>query len=235
MNSHSKKVISISILTAIPLVVIVFRSFIITRRGWSTPEIQFQTIYWMVRVALAPLVVLYIVGFWTDVNRFFLLSLRQLTGFSSYLFLHWSISFILCKLLLTDFDPRNWNLFNIIKNESSQLNFLCYTISVFVFYLWVYVERYGKASGQAALLEGELTDSKRESLNQKKNLESKLPKDKLDKLTIKTGSKVNIVPVQSITYLQADGPYVKIVTNDKVHLLNTPLYELQKQLPESLL
>ena len=235
MSTQSKKITFISTLAVIPLGIIVFRNFITTRKGWSIPEVQFQTIFWCVRALLAPLIVLYVIRYWTDVNRIYRLVFTQVIGVTTYLFLHWSMSFFLCKLLLKDFDQRNWNLFNIVKDESILLNFFSYIIPVFVFYLWIYVERFGKATSQAILLEQELADSKFERFGQTENLNPAPAKETLDKLTIKTGTKITIVPVNTIAYLQADGPYVKIVTEEKSHLLNTPLYELYKLLPESFL
>lgn len=235
MNSLSRKVIAVSSLAILPLAVIVFKSFIITRRGWSIPEIQFQTIFWIVRTVLAPFVVLYSVKFWTEINRGYLLLLRQTIGFMAYLFLHGVISFGLCKLFLEDFDPRNRNLFNIIKDNSLLQNFLSYVISVFIFYLWVYFERYREEARKSAILETELADSKLGLLKHEKNLKSKSAKETLDKLTVKNGSKVTVISVQSIAYLQASGPYVKIITDDRVYLLNTPMYELQRMLPPAFL
>lgn len=235
MNSLSRKVFVISCLTILPLAVMVIKSFILTRRGWSIPEIQFQTIFWIVRTLLAPLVVLYSVKFWTEINRAYLLLLRQAIGFMAYLFLHGVISFGLIKLFLEDFDPRNWNLVNIIIDNSLLLNFLSYVISVFIFYLWVYFERYREEARKSAILETELTDSKLELIKRDENLKSKSPKEALDKLTVKSGSKVTVVSVQSIAYLQANGPYVKIIADDRVYLLNTPMYELQRMLPPAFL
>lgn len=233
MNSVSRKIVVVAGVTVIPLFFIGVKYFVFTRKGWSTPTIQFEAVFWMVRMLLSPFVILYAVRFWAEINSPLLLIFRQTAGFIAYLLLHWALSFILCKLFY--FDPRNLNLFNIIKDASSLLDLVSYVVSVSIFFVWVYFERYKAAVTQSEQHEKDLATSKFETLQHELIATQKGETGMLDKLTVKMGSRVAVIPVQDISYFQSDGPYVKVMAGNKVHLLNTPLYKLHMKLPATFL
>lgn len=49
----------------------------------------------------------------------------------------------------------------------------------------------------------------------------------LQNLPVKTGSKTELVPVNDIQFLQAEGAYVQIVTENKSYLITESMYELE--------
>lgn len=52
----------------------------------------------------------------------------------------------------------------------------------------------------------------------------------LTQLSVKTGSKMIILPVNEIDYFQSDGAYVQVNSNGKTWLLSSPLYEVEAKL-----
>jgi DNA-binding LytR/AlgR family response regulator len=229
MNSLTRKMAVVSCLAILPLAIIVVKNFIYFRKGWNSTDIQFETVFWTLRAVLSPLLVAYTVRWWTELNRIPQLILRQTLGFGAYSLIHWGLSFVACKLLLAGLDPRNLNLFNMIKNDSSLMNLFMYTVSVFIFYAWVYFERHAEAVTKNLRLEQQLAESARQKEQHGSG------SDKLDKISIKTGAKTTIIPVDMIVCFQANGPYVNAITLERTYLLNTPLYALQAKLPASFL
>jgi two-component system LytT family response regulator len=67
-----------------------------------------------------------------------------------------------------------------------------------------------------------------ELVNQKKK-ENYLPH-----LPVKTGSKTELVPVENIQFLQAEGAYVQVVTENKSYLITDSMYELELALDPKL-
>ena len=230
MSSLRNKAIILANLPAVPLVIIVLREFLYYRRGWHTLEIQYQTLYWVVRVVLSAPVIFYTIKFWREINDLPALVLVQAGGFAAYSILHWTLSFGLSRMLLNDPDQRNWNLFNTIRNESLSLNLLMYALAVSGFYVWTYYERNRAAEKQAAIFEESLTQSNQE-LARRQETSLSAAERKLQTLNIKTGPKTVMVDVARVLSFLADGPYVKVITEDRVHLISRPLHELQKILP----
>jgi two-component system LytT family response regulator len=52
----------------------------------------------------------------------------------------------------------------------------------------------------------------------------------LVQLSVKTGSRTDLVAVDDIQYFQAEGAYVQVVTNAKTYLVTEPIYELESAL-----
>ena len=55
----------------------------------------------------------------------------------------------------------------------------------------------------------------------------------LTQLTVKTGSKTELINLDDIFFFQADGPYVEVHTATKTWLITTPIYELESSLDPS--
>ena len=230
MKPLFKKIIIIFCLTCLPLVIIFYRNFIFFRRGWNVPEIQYHTIYWMVRVLLCPLVIFFTIKCWRELNKLFFLLFMQLSGFIIYTLTFWCTSFFFARLL-PGFDGRNLNLFNTIKDDSLVLNVLIYTITVFIVYLWVYFENNKETEKKISILKKSLTELKHATFKEKRDPKSLSGNEKINKLTIKSGYKTTILSVQEIICFLSDGPYVRAITATGVHLISKPLYELQLVLP----
>lgn len=69
----------------------------------------------------------------------------------------------------------------------------------------------------------------------KKNTRSLLDKmnqtdGKLERVVVKTGTKIKIIPVNSIVYLEADDDYVKIHTDEGVFMKNKTMASFEEQL-----
>jgi hypothetical protein len=230
MSSFRNKAITLVGLSAVPLAMIILREFFYYRRGWHTLEIQYQIVIWIARVLLSLPVIFYTTKFWREINDLPALVLVQAAGFTAYSILHWTLSFGLSRMLLNDPDQRNWNLFNTIKNESFSLNLLMYAAVVSAFYVWTYYERNLATEKQAAIFEESLTKSNQELARHQEATRSPST-GKLQTLNIKTGHKTVMVDVAQVLNFLADGPYVKVITEDRVHLISKPLHELQKSLP----
>lgn len=57
--------------------------------------------------------------------------------------------------------------------------------------------------------------------------------DLLDRITVKTGTKIQVVETQDIFYLQADGDYVQIHTSEGKYLKEQTMKYFEEHLPES--
>src|SRR5690606_36227782 len=57
---------------------------------------------------------------------------------------------------------------------------------------------------------------------------------KLERVVVKTGAKIKIIPVGSIIYLEADDDYVKIHTDEGTFLKNTTIASFEEQLDPAL-
>ncbi|MEC3878716.1 LytR/AlgR family response regulator transcription factor [Parapedobacter sp. 10938] len=73
----------------------------------------------------------------------------------------------------------------------------------------------------------------------KKNTRNLLDKmhqsdDKLERIVVKTGTKIKIIPVGNIIYLEADDDYVKIHTDEGVFMKNKTMASFEEQLDPSL-
>src|SRR5690606_33407756 len=69
----------------------------------------------------------------------------------------------------------------------------------------------------------------------KKNTRNMLDKmhqtdGKLERVVVKTGTKIKIIPVGSIIYLEADDDYVKIHTDEGVFMKNKTMASFEEQL-----
>jgi DNA-binding LytR/AlgR family response regulator len=233
MRSLTRKIIIISFLTSIPLILIYYKNFIYFRKGWHVAEIQYNTIFWLIRLLLCPLIVFTTVRFWNELNKLFLLLATQLACFIFYTLAFWSASFFFGRFT-SGFDGRSRNLFNIIKGGSFVQNILVYTVTAFIVYLWTYFENNREIIKKINTLETSLTGLK-QTISHYSKKEKTQQDDKLDKLTIKNGYKTTILSVQEIIYFLSAGPYVRAVTNTGVHLISKPLYELQSVLPAAFL
>ena len=224
MTPMRQKIATLTLLTLIPAALILVKYFLYYRRGWHEPEIQMQLIFWLSRGLLIPFLILSIVKFWSEFNEALMLALKVIVGFIFFLILHISTSFILLKVFLTTSDDRNWNLYNTIRNESLSMNILTYLLSVIVVYAWNYFERLAVAKEELFVLESELSVLIR-------NNEPIDPTPQPKGLLIKSGTKTTIIPIATILFIQSDGPYVKIVSDQgKFHLLQRPLYQVEKEL-----
>ncbi len=229
MALFTRKAATVACLTALPLAAILLREFVYHRRGWHDLDIQYQTVFWIVRVLLAFGVFVYTMKFWREASEVPALLLVQAAGFAGYSILHWSLSFGLSRMLLSDPDTRNWNLFQTIRSQTFVLNLLMYLLAVSVLYVWTYYERSRAAQDEARSFQESLrlrTDSATE-----RQKPTTVPEPTLQTLNIKTGAKTVMVDIQQVLHFAADGPYVKVITGDRVHLLSQPLHKLEKVLP----
>jgi two-component system, LytTR family, response regulator len=55
----------------------------------------------------------------------------------------------------------------------------------------------------------------------------------LKQIAVKTGAKTELLNVEDIFLFKAEGPYVQVITQAKVHLITEPIYELASSLDPS--
>lgn len=226
-----KRIAVLLALPAAPLAVIFFRYFVFHRKGWTTIEIQYEAIFWFVRMLLAPLLVVCTLRFWTEFNETLVLGVKLIFGFILFSLLHWSLSIGVSKMLVHDLDHRGLNLFNTIKEKSTPINLFIYASSIFILYAWIYFERLRETGNRSMALENELLQHRTQTWV-KGAPENGMPAVGIGNLVIKSAGRTVFVPMDAINMVLSYGPYVKIVTvEDKTHLLQRPLYQLEKQLP----
>jgi hypothetical protein len=229
MTLFSRKAVAVAGLTALPLAAILLREYIYHRRGWHSLDIQYETIFWIVRLLLVFGVIAYTIKVWREADELAALILVQAAGFAGYSLLHWSLSFGLSRLLLSDPDTRSWNLFQTIKNQTFVLNLLMYGLAVSLLYVWTYYERSRAAQDQVrSFKESSRLNPDTAGVTTAPEVQAQ---PRLQILNIKTGPRSEIVDVERVLHFAADGPYVKVITGDRTHLLSQPLHKLEKLLP----
>lgn len=219
------------VLLIVPLVIIVYRNFFITRKGWHLSDIQYHAFFWVAYILLTPFLVWFIIKCYDKMVNKPSLIFGCIATFLLYETLFVGVTFLLCRYFSTTFDGRIKNLFDTIRYESFLLNLFVYFTSILVVYIWVSFEKNKTTSGKIVQLEKMLYES--ELRLQKKNNEfTKEPTTlTVDKLVIKNGYKNTIISFEDILCFLSNGPYVKIVTEKQTHLLSSSLLELQKRLP----
>ena len=55
----------------------------------------------------------------------------------------------------------------------------------------------------------------------------------IDKIAVKTGKKLHIIPIKEIVYIQSDGDYVKIITEDGTYLKEQTMKYFETHLPKN--
>lgn len=224
----TRKAVTAAALVSLPLIAILLREFAYHRRGWHDLDVQYQSIFWVVRVVLVFPLVAYVLKFWREANEIPAFLFIQATGFAGYSVLHWTLSFGLSRLWLDDPDTRNWNLFQTIKGQTFVLNLLVYLLIASLLYVWTYYERNRAAQDEARSL--------RKSLRLPGNQGPTAPappiaEPTLRMLNIKTGHTTVMVDIEHVLHFAADGPYVKVITENRTHLFSQPLHKLEKRLP----
>ncbi len=180
---------------------------------------------------LTPLIVFYAIRFWTELNKTLVFGFKLILGFVLFSLLHWSLSFGVSKLIVHDPDSRNLNLWNTIKQGTTPINLFVYGISIFILYAWIYFERYIEARNKSVALERELVQNRSQTL-QKEATESVASTLGIQNLVIKNGAKAVLVAIDTVNIFLSYGPYIKVITNEnKTHLLQRPLYQIEKLLP----
>jgi two-component system, LytTR family, response regulator len=93
-------------------------------------------------------------------------------------------------------------------------------------------ERFAQAIKRAAenILKKENQGAKVESIL--KTVEENKP-ETLDRIAVKSGQKIHIIPVEQVTYLEADADYVKIFTKDSFYLKEKTMKYFEEHLDKN--
>ena len=235
MNRLLKKIAAASLLSGVPLVIIIYDNYIHHGRGWHTMLIQYHSFFWLTRLLVTPLLVLVTLKLWQKADNPFKLFFFPSITFVFYNFLCWSISLITCRLLANGFDGRNRNLFNTIRYESTFLNLLIYVATVLIVFTWLYFERHAASEKKTLVLKESLNEAKQELIKIRSTSKEIPANGKSGKIAVKIGYKTFLIPVVEITCIQSNGPYVNIITENGSYILKKTLLELGKILPVSFL
>src|SRR5579872_6326811 len=94
MDTGYKKHVAIVLISFVPLMSIIFKNFVFYRKDWRYESgVQFEVIFWFVRMVLSPLLVWYILRFWAPLSRPARLLFLQIAGLFFFLALHWILSY----------------------------------------------------------------------------------------------------------------------------------------------
>jgi hypothetical protein len=224
--SRKSSILVVFLVSAVPASVFIFVNFFFFRRGWHIDEKERFGFYWLVRIILSPALAIVCVHFFGKSVNGVKLFIYQAFVFVVYTSIHVMISLLICIALISHFDGRYYNLFNTIKEESTIVNLVIFTMSITILYCWQY------ASNKSVSLKAinELKKALAELEKQKAT-----PTVKLDTLSIKQGHRNIIVPVNEIYFLKSDGPYIKIITSGRTYLLTGRLYDIYNKLPHTFL
>ena len=170
MGAVSKKYIAAALISFIPLSVVVIDNFILYRKDWRNESIiQYEVIFWFVRVIFSPLVVWYTLMSWTKLNKFIRLTVLQSTGLILFLAMHWLLSFGIHRLLFVTPPNRIWNLSKTIFRDSFLLNLLVYLVIVLILYVWGYFSKNEESDQHANDLRKSLARSQLDFLRNQLN------------------------------------------------------------------
>jgi len=70
-------------------------------------------------------------------------------------------------------------------------------------------------------------------LSPETNIATNIKQETIDRITVKTGQKLHIIPIQDIIYLKSDGDYVQIITKTGTHLKEQTMKYFETFLPQN--
>jgi two-component system, LytTR family, response regulator len=76
--------------------------------------------------------------------------------------------------------------------------------------------------------------SMRRAIDYRNFIKAETQKSFLKHLPVRIGSKTDLLNIEHISYFQAEGSYVQVVTNEKTYLISEPIYELESVLDPAL-
>ena len=172
-----RKPIFVSAIWLLPSLLVVIESFLFLPRTLRNNSfITYFVIFWSVRAALAPLIILYTLKLWVDYNRTIRFFLVHLLGFFLFSVLFWAITFFflqdkLYRNGLFGFNNEGTKLraFALIVDNSLSINIIVYVSTVAFCYIWEFFRRNTEANQKAAALERSLLTSRLELLKRQLN------------------------------------------------------------------
>ncbi len=160
-----------------PVLLILLESFLfIGHTTWEPSNLLYYSVLWMIRFALAPLIILYTYRFWAEPKKVIRLALSHILGFMIFSIAQSTIGFFLLRELIiskrllgaSNYVDGSTLYYSIIDNTVS-VNVVVYISTVAICYVQEYARRALTAQQQSSDLEKLLVVSRLELLKSQLN------------------------------------------------------------------
>lgn len=156
----------------IPVLLILLEAAIfLGKANWGSDYVIYSIVFWIIRVVLSPLIVLYTLRFWVDHRKWVRLFLVHVAGFTLFSLLFWAIAYFLLHDLLhrseffgVERTATNIGLFGMLVDNSISTNTIVYVSTTAFCYVWEFFHQNVTISRKAVELERSLNTSRLELL-----------------------------------------------------------------------
>lgn len=156
----------------IPIVLIIVEAAIfLGKSNWRSDFTIYFVTFWILRVLLSPLIVLYTLKCWVDHKKWFRLFLVHIIGFTLFSLLFWSLAYLSLHDLLhrseffgVERTATNIRIFGMLVDNSISTNTIVYVSTTAFCYIWEFFHQNVLISKKAIELERSLNISRLELL-----------------------------------------------------------------------
>jgi signal transduction histidine kinase len=172
MQEKFKKSLYVIGIWLIPVVFILIEAAIfLGKANWKSDYLAYSITFWILRAALAPLIVFYTLKFWVDHKKWLRLFLLHVGGFVLFSCLFWAAGYLILHNILhrSEFfgvgrTATNIGIFGMIVDNSISTNSIVYVSTVAFCYAWEFFKQNMIINKRAMELEKSLLTSKLELL-----------------------------------------------------------------------
>ena len=159
-------------LWCIPIVLILLEAAIfLGKANWGSDYVIYSVTFWVLRVVLSPLIVLYTLKLWVDHRKWFRLFLIHVAGFTLFSLVFWSLAYLFLHDLLqrseffgVERTATNIGIFSMLVDNSISTNTIVYVSTTAFCYIWEFFHQNVLINKKARDLERSLNISRLELL-----------------------------------------------------------------------
>jgi len=157
---------------SIPILLILIEAAIfLGKANWGSDYVIYSLTFWILRVVLSPLIVLYTMKLWVDHRKWLRLFLIHVAGFTLFSLVFWVLAYLILHKLLhrseffgVDKTATNIRIFGMLVDNSISTNTIVYVSTTAFCYVWEFFHQNVAISKKAVELERSLNISRLELL-----------------------------------------------------------------------
>jgi two-component sensor histidine kinase len=159
-------------LWSIPILLILIEAAIfLGKANWGSDYVIYFVTFWILRVVLSPLIVLFTLKFWVDHRKWLRLFLVHVAGFTLFSLIFWSLAYFILHDLLqrseffgVERTSTNIGIFGMLVDNSISTNTIVYVSTTAFCYIWEFFHQNIQINRKAMELERSLNNSRLELL-----------------------------------------------------------------------
>ena len=153
------------------LLILIEAAIFLGKANWGSDYVVYFVTFWILRVVLSPLIVLYTLKLWVDHRKWLRLFLVHVAGFTLFSLLFWSLSYFILHDLLhrseffgVEKTATNIGIFGMLVDNSISTNSIVYVSTTAFCYIWEFFHQNILINKKAMELERSLNNSRLELL-----------------------------------------------------------------------